>query len=118
MVIINACGAALSPSIARAAVIPAEREPTMAVMHSAQVVSLTILYELVALESVQIGQLTDLEDIESVKQLAQKYQPKTFMGMEIVRDDAMPTDVIEFRDADGVISKIVSLAIPVGFPYV
>lgn len=84
-------------------------------MHTAQVAALASLFEIVAIESVQITELTNLEDIESVLQLAKKYQPSSFMGMEIVQDDGMPMDVIEFRDTDGVIGKIVALAIPIGF---
>lgn len=84
-------------------------------MHSAQVASIAGLFEIVAIESVYVTELTTLEDIESVKQLAKKYQPETFMGMEIVQDDSLSMDVIEFRDADGVVGKIVNLAIPLGF---
>jgi hypothetical protein len=109
--IVNGCNQAITAYLARTAVIGTGRKPTMVLMHPAQMHMICNLIETMTVENTS----AEVEDaFKKVKDLLEKFPPVTFMGLPIHEVPEMPDSWIEFHDTAGVISRIVSLAVPLG----
>jgi hypothetical protein len=104
----------VSEGFGYAALLGLGETPATAVMHPAQMFSLTMRIELIVIKEISTTQ--DIELLTRVNRLLEGYKPKKFMGCDIVEDSEMPKDEIAFCSKSGeVISRITQLAIPSTF---
>jgi hypothetical protein len=113
MNVINACNQMIAPNLGIVAIAKSPKTPNKIRMHPAQVCALSSLYISVAVENV--SEVHSLEDIDAVRHLAKDYLPHTFMGIPIEQDPEMEISWMDFLADGEVVSRIQSLAIPIGF---
>ena len=117
---IQAFAMAINAILGRAAVCKALKETKIELsdlhwrMHPAQVCSISLLFEAVAITDVQ--EANTLEDFPSVKRLAKEFLPVTFLSIPIEQDSEASNSVIDLLDGKGnLVCRIHNLAIPIGF---
>jgi len=90
------------------AIIGTGRKPEAAVMHPKQVCGIVALAESIAIAECH----DDADRARLARKMVAEAPILTVAGLPIVQDTESPEDVIVFKDAQGAISQIICLAVP------
>ena len=110
---LNACGSCITMNLIRMAIIGTGRKPEAAFMHPMQVVQVLALAEAIA--------LAECHDQSERGMVARKMVTEspimTIAGIPIAQAPDFRNDIIEFRDEQGIISRIENLARPIALSF-